>query len=107
MFLKILRNILKKYLQFRLERPAEWNIPQFFGEDGIQQIFFSDDPSTYYPRLQEAFKDLGMQQVQMLLKGSIPFRQKPCQFYCACVFNLIYFSFNMITYYNRFRQYLL
>ena len=45
-FLKILRNILKKYLQFRLERPAEWNIPQFFGEDGIQQIFFSDDPST-------------------------------------------------------------
>ena len=63
-FLKILRNILKKYLLFRLERTA----------DGTQQIFFSDDPSTCYSGLQEAFKDLGIQQVRMLLKGSIPVR---------------------------------
>ena len=46
----------------------------FYGEDGIQQIFFSEDPSTCYSRLQEAFKDLGIQQVSMLLKGSIPVR---------------------------------
>ena len=61
----------------------------FFGEDGIQQIFFSDGPSTCYSRLQEAFKDLGIQQVSMLLKESIPVRCKPFQFYVACVSNLI------------------
>ena len=50
------------------------NILQFFGEDGTQKIFFSEDPSTCYSGLQEAFKDLGIQQVSMLLKGSIPVR---------------------------------
>ena len=44
------------------------------GEDEIQQIFFSDDPSTCYSGLQEAFQDLGIQQVSMLLKDSIPVR---------------------------------
>ena len=71
-FLKILGNIQKKYLLFRLERTAEWEYTSIFGEDGIQQIFFSDDVSTCYLGLQEAFKDLGIQQVRMLRKGLIP-----------------------------------
>ena len=50
------------YLSF-LEKP---NLPQ--------QIFFSDDTSTCYSGLQEAFKDLGIQQVSMLQKDSIPVR---------------------------------
>ena len=50
------------------------NIPQFFGEDGIQQVFSSDSPSTWYSGLKEAFKDLEIQQVSMLPKGSTPVR---------------------------------
>ena len=73
-FLKIWGNIFKKISSVGLSILQNGNIPQFFGEDGIQQIFFSDDPSTCYSRLQEAFKDLGIQLVGMLLKGSISVR---------------------------------
>ena len=45
-FLKILGNILKKYVLFRLEHTKEWKYTPFFGEDGIQQNFSSNDPSS-------------------------------------------------------------
>ena len=75
-FFKIWGNILKKYLLFRLERTTEWEYTSsFFEKPNLpQQIFFSDDTSTCYSGLQEAFKDLGIQQVSMLQKDSIPVR---------------------------------
>ena len=50
------------------------NLGEFLEVGGIQKIFFSGKPSTCYSGLQEAFKDLEIRQVSMLLKGSIPVR---------------------------------
>ena len=52
-FFKIRDNILKNYLLFRLERTGRMGM---------------------YSGLQEAFKDLGIQQISMRLKSSIPVR---------------------------------
>ena len=41
------------------------DIPQFLGEDGINQIFSSDDPLPCYSEIQRALKDLGIIQVSI------------------------------------------
>ena len=42
------------------------SVPQFLGEDQINQIFLSDEPLSCYSQIQRALKDLGIKIVSIL-----------------------------------------
>ena len=61
-----------------------------------------------YLGLQEPFKDLGSTDHHATERFNSCYIKAISILHCLCFkFDLIYFSFNMITYCNRFRQYLL
>ena len=104
-FFKIWGNILKKYLLFSLERTTEWEYTSVFWRS---QIYLSK--SSLVATLQHA-----TQGYKKLLRIS-EFNRSVCcrkiQFlldksHLSFSLLVIYFSLNMITYYNRFKQHLL
>ena len=57
------------------------DIPQFLGEDRINQIFLSDDPLPCYSETQRALKDLGIIQVIISFQhGTITRKQSTPKF---------------------------